>query len=407
VKKIIALRNFVLFHRLPISCSRHYFDASDITYPVVHRGKGTIVMLIGPSSTGKTTIGKNIQKNSSYKKFFCALKAQSLIHGSLKIAHHSWKIVNDIISTNCSTRFLYLEDNVGYESVISINLITAEVKQDNIVVEHPDSQILISSSKEWSLVGTDDIWLEMRKEQLRLYYRDFVETRDFQQNELFYDWYKQKMDDNQYSEPYRLFSLFRNDPEGLVIDAPIGLKDLINKNIPKPKKWDLEFLQKIVFDRAICNSIQGIPTVMDLVPSRLTNTCDEFVAAIKEYAFSGPIFTVQVFLPIYNIMSRMHSRNLNPNNQRKGLFPLEQLFRLFRLNPTQSSLGQVNKEDLELFLTTFGTLASNSEKRKIRDKLDDGQFFIPQYSFDLCVTPLSIHDSEKIAQRILSLSRCG
>lgn len=170
-----------------------------------------------------------------------------------------------------------------------------------------------------------------------------------------------------------------------VLEELFGEGDLIEKqSINQLRNIAKSYLNQLfvavhenIFDLAITHSMQGVSTILDIVPHPEQPgqfMIDLFLSQLKKRKHSGSTHIALVHCSIPQLSERMLARNRealmnsNPENIRDKAFPFRQYSQLFGgSNLKTGSLGDLKIEDAKKAITPF--CIDSLEIKKIIEKL--------------------------------------
>jgi hypothetical protein len=156
------------------------------------------------------------------------------------------------------------------------------------------------------------------------------------------------------------------------------LKTLAEENPNNFKEKAKSIFEESIFDKAIENSKNGKPTILDMVPSG-KDEVEEFKNYLAKKNHNCPTFVAVVHVPVKELTQRMDERNKqaeneNSGNARDGFFPFTQYAEIFGSNATNPSqnLGTLSQVEVYQAIGKFGDKEIENEfGDKVRIKFRD------------------------------------
>ncbi len=161
----------------------------------------------------------------------------------------------------------------------------------------------------------------------------------------------------------------RFDEESLKI-----LKTLAEENPNNFKEKAKSIFEESIFDKAIENSKNGKPTILDMVPSQ-KDEVEEFKNYLAKKNHNCPTFVAVAHVPVKELTKRMGKRNKqaeneNSGNERDGFFPFTQYAEIFGSNATNPSQNLGTLSQVEVY-QAIGKFGDKEIENEFGDKVSD------------------------------------
>jgi hypothetical protein len=192
--------------------------------------------------------------------------------------------------------------------------------------------------------------------------------------------------------------------KGTISGSPAGLRETLEQECN-----DQKGLEELIFDLAMQNSLKGVPTLIDVVPTQAGDTVKRFENYLKAQGFSAPTMTIQAHLALPKLQKRMQHRNETQQDKRESLFPANQYSRMYGSTTSDTHLGELKRADAESFIAKFGTKATEAQKQELLEGLgfSEGVDVVnigPKQLSDILVNTDTPESASEIAQDIVSRS---
>jgi hypothetical protein len=335
--------------------------------PITKRGSATIVLLLGTSTAGKSTIcNKVLEKSKPVGLMTSTKQEQNFVNFKINYDSKEWVVKADSETQTSGTsgdrkRVLTLEGEGAETRTVEIDLKDQTVKVDGETIDDPESSIKVT--------------------KLPVFTRD----RDVLEGILL----------------------------GTISDSPEGLQSTLQSQIQnfRPQMPSLKEQEYLMFESAMENSLRGVPTLIDIVPTEEGNATviQRFENYLKEQGFSAPTMTIQAHLDLPKLKTRMLHRNATQSDKRDGLFPANQYSRMYGNTTSETHLGELKREDAESFIAEFGTKATEDQKKGLLEDLGfyegvDTVNIGPKQLSDILVNTETPESVAEIAQDIVNRS---
>lgn len=253
-------------------------------------GKASIVLLIGTSSVGKSTIVKELKRQDE------GLDSKSRLE---------WRI--DGLDAECRRH------------ISEVELCLQIVRDDNLFKQLQDFEEVSELKKLDNISDDERILVDLFYNRIITKSGESISIKD-----VCLDCFTEDI------TPYRASKYTRRVVEILKIlriKYEHEFSEAIKKILP------LSEIMTNIYQRAVNNSIEGFPTILDIAPLEGYNVVSEFFNYIKECNFSCPVVVAIAHCSVPNIVKRLESRNSSgiPKEFRDGFFPIGAYGNMFKI----------------------------------------------------------------------------